>query len=65
MLLDGHKGVAHLASGPAIGCLVGGLKAEGYHEGEDTLEKCLAVAQQAEISDFVSKIDGDGAVFAV
>src|SRR5712691_8521934 len=57
-------GVARQAPAPATGRLGGELKAQGQHEGEDTLEKRLAVSQQAEIGGFVSKIDGDSAVFA-
>ena len=39
------------------------LKAKRQHEGEDTLEKRLAIAQQLKVRCFVSKIDGDGPVF--
>jgi hypothetical protein len=38
------------------------LEAEGQKEGEDALEKRLAIAQQVEVGGFVSKIDSDGAV---
>ena len=40
------------------------LEAEGQKEGEDALEKRLAIAQQVEVGGFVSKIDRDGAVVA-
>src|SRR5712691_10843980 len=60
---DAHvMGVACQAPAPATGRLVGELKAKRQHEGENTLEKRLAVSQQAEIGGFVSKIDSDGAV---
>jgi hypothetical protein len=39
------------------------LEAEGHKEGEDALEKRLAIAQQLKVHGFVSKIDGDGPVF--
>jgi len=55
-------GVACEAPAAATGRLVGELKAKRQHEGENTLEKRLAVSQQAEIGGFVSKIDSDGAV---
>jgi hypothetical protein len=38
------------------------LEAEGQKEGEDALDKRLAIAQQMEVGGFVSKIDSDGAV---
>jgi len=49
---------------PATGRLVFELKAEGEEEGEDTLEKRLPVSQQAAVGGFVSKINGDSAVFS-
>ena len=49
---------------PATGRLVFELKAEGEDEGEDTLEKRLPVSQQAAVGGFVSKINGDSAVFS-
>ena len=62
---DAHvMGVAGQAPAPATGRLVGELKAQGQHEGEDTLEKRLAVSQQAEIGGFVSKIGSDSAVMS-
>jgi len=38
------------------------LEAERQKEGEDALEKRLAIAQQVAVGGFVSKIDRDGAV---
>src|SRR5215510_13384360 len=69
---DGHStqahthimGVARQASTPITGGLVLQLEAEGHQEGEDALEKRLAIAQQVEVGGFVSKVDRDGAVVA-
>src|SRR5215470_18603937 len=69
---DGHPtqaythimGVTRQAPASITGCLVLQLEAEGQKEGEDTLEKRLAIAQQVEVGGFVSKIDRDGAVVA-
>jgi hypothetical protein len=52
------------ASSPITGRLMLELEAEGQEEGEHTFNKRLAVCTQAEVRGFVSKIDGDGAVFA-
>ena len=49
---------------PATGRLVFELEAEGEEEGEDTLEKRLPVSQQAAVRSFVSKINGNSAVFS-
>jgi hypothetical protein len=49
---------------PATGRLVFQLKAQGQHDGKDTLEKRLAVSQQAAVGGFVSNINGDGTVFS-
>ena len=48
-------GVACQAPAPATGRLVGELKAKRQEEGEHTLEKRLAVSQQAEIGGFIRK----------
>jgi hypothetical protein len=40
------------------------LKAKSQYEGGDTLEIRLAIAQKLKVGPFVSKIDGDSAVFA-
>ena len=55
-------GVAGQAPTAATGRLVGELKAERQHEGEDTLEKRLPIAQQLKVRGFVSQIDGNGTV---
>jgi hypothetical protein len=55
--------VAGQTPAPATGRRVGELKAQGQDKGEDELDKCLAVVQQAKVGRFVSKIDGDGPVF--
>jgi hypothetical protein len=52
------------APSPITGCLVLELEAEDHEEGEHTFDKRLAVFNQAEVGGFVSKIDGDGAVFS-
>jgi hypothetical protein len=46
------------------GGLVLELKAKGQEKSEDELDKRLAVFDHAEVGGFVSKIDGDGAVFS-
>ncbi len=40
------------------------LEAENQQEGEHTFDKRLAVFDQAEVGGFVSKINGDGAVYS-
>jgi hypothetical protein len=40
------------------------LPAEGPHEGEDTFEQGLPIAQPMTVGGFVLKIDGDGPVCA-
>src|SRR2546430_168534 len=54
-------GVAPQAPAPITGGLVLPREAEGQKEGEDALEKRLAIAQQVEVGGFVSHIDRDGA----
>jgi hypothetical protein len=44
--------------------LVGELKAQGQEKGQHTFDKGLTVAKQLKVGRFVSKIDGDGPVFA-
>ena len=39
------------------------LEAERQQEGEDALEKRLAIAQQLNVGRFVSEINGDSPVF--
>ena len=48
----------------AAGGLVFELKAQGQHEGEDTLEKGLAITKQLQGGRFVPEIDGESPVFA-
>jgi hypothetical protein len=43
---------------------VGELKAQGKEEGEDKLDKRLAIGDQLEVGGWVLEIDGDGAVLA-
>ena len=45
-------------------CLVCELKAKGQDEGEDTLDKRLAVVKERKIGRLVLKINGDSPVFA-
>jgi hypothetical protein len=52
------------ASTAATGRLVGELKAKGQEESAHEFNKGLAVAKQLQVGRFVSKIDGDGPVFA-
>jgi hypothetical protein len=40
------------------------LKAQGQHEGEDALEKGLAITQQLKVGGFILEIDGESPVFA-
>jgi hypothetical protein len=68
---DGHPaqtnapivGVAGQAPTAATRRLVLNLKAQRPHDGEDTREKRLAIAQQLKVRCFVSTSDGDGPVF--
>jgi hypothetical protein len=41
---------------------VGELKADGEDEGEDKLDKCLAIVNQLKVSGVILEIDGDRAV---
>src|SRR5262245_3129035 len=52
------------AAATTTGSFVFELKAKGQHEGEDTFEERLPIAQQLEIGRFALEIDGDGAIFA-
>src|SRR5262252_1750834 len=69
---DGHSaqtdahimGMACEASAAATEGFVFQLKAQGQHEGEDTFEERLPIAQQLEIRRFALEIDGDGTIFA-
>src|SRR5262249_10176894 len=54
--------VARQSPTAVTGRLVEELKAKRQHEGENTLEKRLPIAQQMKVRDFVSKIDGNGVV---
>src|SRR4030095_3808700 len=56
--------VARQAPPAVTGRLVEELKAKRQHEGENTLEKRLPIAKQMKVCFFVSKIDGNGTVFA-
>ena len=40
------------------------LKTQGQHEGDDTFEERLPIAKQLNVGRFISKIDGDRAVFS-
>jgi hypothetical protein len=57
-------GVAGQTAIAGTGGLVGKLEADREDKGEDALDKGLAVVHQLEVSGFVMKIDGDGAVFS-
>ena len=57
-------GVAGQAPTAVTGHLVEELKAEGEEEREHDFNKGLPVAEQRKVGRFVSKIDGDGPVFA-
>src|SRR5215471_858051 len=46
------------------GGLVFQLKTQGQHEGEYAFDKRFAVTKELKVGRFVSKIDGDGPVFA-
>jgi hypothetical protein len=52
------------ASSPITSRRMFELEAEGQEEGEHPFDKRFAVCNQAEGGGFVSKIDGDRAVFA-
>ena len=68
--LRGHRKSLHImrvarqASPSATGRLVLELKAKRQHEGEDTLEKGLAITKQLKVGRFVLEIDGESPVFA-
>jgi hypothetical protein len=49
---------------PAAGGLALELKARGQEKSENELDKRLAVLNHAEVGGFVSKINGDDAVFS-
>src|SRR5712691_10626099 len=55
--------VARQAPATATGRLVFQLKTDGQDERQYQFHKGLAVAQELNVSRFVLKIDGDGAVF--
>ena len=52
------------APAAVTGRLVFQLKADGEDKGEDTFDKRLAVCNEVEVGRFISKIDGDRAVFS-
>jgi hypothetical protein len=56
--------MAGQASTATTGGFVFQLKAKGQHEGEDTFEERLPIAQKLEIGRFALEIDGDGTIFA-
>jgi len=56
--------VARQALPSATGRLVLELKAKSQHEGEDTLEKGLAITKQLKVGRFVLEINGESSVFA-
>jgi hypothetical protein len=60
----GIMGVARETSTAATGRLVFELKAQGQHEGKDTLEKGFAITKQLHVGGFILEIDGDRPVFA-
>jgi hypothetical protein len=60
----GIRRVARQAPTAVTGRRVEELKAEGEEEREYAFHKGLAVAKQLTVGRFVSKIDGDGPVFA-
>ena len=47
---------------PATGRRVCELKAQSQDKGEDTLDKRIAIVQQAKVGRFILKINDDGAV---
>src|SRR5215468_2961488 len=57
-------GVAGQTPAARTGRLVGELKAQGEDEGEDKLDKRLAIADQLEVGGWVLEINGDGTVLA-
>jgi hypothetical protein len=60
----GIMGVTREAPASITDGLVLQLETEGQKESEDTLEKRLPIAQQLKVRCFISKIDGNGAVFS-
>src|SRR5262245_15100056 len=59
-----RRRMARQAPTAVTGRLVFQWEAEGEEEGEHAFEKRLPICYQAKIRCFVSKIDGDGAVFS-
>ena len=55
--------VPRQASSSATGRLMFQLKAKGQEKGEDTFEKCLAIAKELKVGGFILEIDRDSAVF--
>jgi hypothetical protein len=56
--------MARQGSPSVTGRLVLELKAKRQHEGEDTLEKGLAITKQLKVGRFVLEIDGDSPIVA-
>jgi hypothetical protein len=54
--------VAGQAPAATTGRLVGELKAQGQHEGEDQFHKGLAVAKELKVGGFILEINSDGPV---
>jgi hypothetical protein len=54
--------VAGETPAPATGRHMCELKAKGQEQGEDELDKRLAIVTQAEVGRFILEINGDGAV---
>jgi hypothetical protein len=50
---------------PATGRLVCELEAQREQEGQDTLDKRLPIAEQAQVGRFIVEIDGDGTVRSI
>jgi hypothetical protein len=57
-------GVAGQAPTAVTGRFVGELKANREDEGENKLDKCLAIIKKLKVSGFIVEIDADGAVFS-
>jgi hypothetical protein len=57
-------GMAAEAAIIVTGRFMGELKTQGKDEGEDSLDKRLAIADQLEVGGWVLEIDGDGTVLA-
>jgi hypothetical protein len=61
---SGIMGVTGQTATTRTGCLVGKLEADREEEGEDKLDKRLAIVDQLEVGGWVLEINGEGSVLS-